>query len=67
MKQDLTSEDLRICAWVTEGKRNKEIANDLGVSLDVAAQRLKMIMRHIDVSNRAMVAAWYVRRTEVRQ
>jgi DNA-binding NarL/FixJ family response regulator len=67
MKRDLTSEDLRICALVTEGKQNKHIANDLGVSLEVATQRLKMIMRHIDASNRAMVAAWYVRRTEVRQ
>lgn len=67
MKRDLTSEDLRICALVTEGKRNKEIAGALDVSLEVATQRLKMIMRHIDASNRAMVAAWYVRRTEVRQ
>lgn len=67
MKRDLTSEDLRICALVTAGKQNKQIANDLGVSLEVATQRLKMIMRHIDASNRAMVAAWYVRRTEVRQ
>lgn len=67
MKRELTSEDLRICAWVTAGKQNKEIANDLGVSLDVVTQRIKMIMRHIDVSNRAMVAAWYVRQTEVRQ
>jgi DNA-binding NarL/FixJ family response regulator len=67
MKRDLTSEDLRICAWVTEGKQNKQIANHLGVSEDVVTQRLKMIMRHIDASNRAMVAAWYVRRTEVRQ
>jgi len=67
MKRELTPEDLRICAWVTAGRRNKEIANDLGVSLDVAAQRLKLIMQHINASNRAMVAAWYVRETEVRQ
>lgn len=67
MKRDLTSEDLRICALVTAGKRNWDIANELGISLDVATQRLKMIMRHIGALNRAMVAAWYVRHTEVRQ
>jgi DNA-binding NarL/FixJ family response regulator len=67
MKRDLTSEDLRICALVTAGQRNQDIANEIGVSLEVATQRLKMIMRHIDAPNRAVVAAWYVRRTEVRQ
>lgn len=62
MKRDLTPEDLRICAMVTNGYLNKEIASELDVSLEVATQRLKMIMRHVGASNRAMVAAWYVRR-----
>lgn len=62
----LSPRDLTICRLVTAGKLNKEIARELGTSEDVAAQWLKLIMRRIDASNRAMVAAWYVRMTEVR-
>ena len=57
----LTAEQLRICAMVANGYLNKEIADELGVSLEVAAQRLKMIMRRLNATNRAMVAVWYVR------
>lgn len=67
MQRDLTFDDLRICQLVAEGKANKQIADDLGIPPTAAAQRLKNIMRHIDVTNRAMVAAWYVRQTEVRR
>lgn len=61
MERDLTAEQLRICAMVANGYINKEIARELDVSLEVATQRLKMIMRRLDATNRAMVAVWYVR------
>lgn len=66
MQRDLTLDDLRICELVTNGKANKEIADALGVSHQIATARLKRIMEHINATNRAMVAAWYVRQTEVR-
>lgn len=66
MKRPITPEQLRIAELVTAGKLDKEIANQLGVSYDVARQRLHTLSRKIGASNRAMVAAWYVRRTEVR-
>lgn len=62
----LTPTDLRICALVTAGRQNKEIANELGMSLEIATHRVKVIMRQTGATNRAMVAAWYVRRTEVK-
>jgi DNA-binding NarL/FixJ family response regulator len=57
----LTTGQLHICAMVANGYLNKEIADELGVSLEVAAQRLKRIMRRLNATNRAMVAVWYVR------
>ncbi len=65
--QELSPRELTICALVTEGKLNKEIGRALGTSEAVATQYLKLIMRRIGASNRAMVAAWYVRQTEVRR
>jgi len=62
----LSPREWTICRLVTAGKRNGDIARELGTSEAVAAQWLKLIMRRIDASNRAMVAAWYVRMTEVR-
>lgn len=67
MQRDLNAHDLHICALVTEGKQNQEIAAAIGVSKDVATARLKRIMEHLDMTNRAMVAAWYVRQTEVQR
>lgn len=57
----LTKEQLDICAMVANGYLNKEIARELDVSPEVATQRLKMIMRRLNATNRAMVAVWYVR------
>lgn len=67
MQRDLNTHDLHICALVTEGKQNQEIAQAIGVSKDVATARLKRIMEHLDLHNRAQIAAWYVRATEVRR
>lgn len=64
---DLTADELRICELVTQGYLDKQIANAIGVSYDVARQRLRILSQKIGASNRAMVAAWYVRQTEVQR
>lgn len=63
--EQLTQTELRIAQLVTEGRGDKEIAGDIGVSYDAARQRLRILSSKIGANNRAMVAAWYVRR-EVR-
>lgn len=65
MEHNLTADELRICELVTQGYLDKQIANAIGVSYDVARQRLRILSQKIGASNRAMVAAWYVRQTEV--
>lgn len=62
----LTPDELRIAALIAQGQQDKEIARDLGVSYDAARQRLRILSHKIGASNRAQVAVWYVRRTEVR-
>lgn len=62
----LTPTELRIAQLVTEGRLDKEIASAIGVSCDACRQRLHTLTQKIGVSNRAALAAWYVRRTEVR-
>lgn len=61
MKRPITSDQLRIAALVAQGWEDKQIANELGVSYDAARQRLRTLGKKIGASNRAMVAAWYVR------
>ena len=61
MKHPITPDELRIAALVAQGQQDKEIARDLGVSYDAARQRLRTLAQKIGASNRAMVAAWYVR------
>lgn len=66
MDMQLTPTELRICALVARGLLDKQIAIDLGISYDAARQRLHILSGKIGAQNRAMVAAWYVRETEVR-
>lgn len=54
--------ELRIARLVSEGWYDREIARELGVTYDVARQRLRILSRKLGVTNRAMVAAWYVKR-----
>jgi DNA-binding NarL/FixJ family response regulator len=57
----MTAKQHEVAALVAEGKRNTEIATQLGVSQYTVAQRLCTLYRKLGVSNRAGVAAWYVR------
>lgn len=58
----ITPDQLRIAELVAQGWRDKEIANEIGVSYDAVRQRLRTFSQKIGATNRAMVAAWYVRR-----
>ena len=64
--EQLTRVELRIAQLVALGQQDKQIASDIGVSYDAARQRLHILSQKIGAPNRAAVAAWYVRRTEVR-
>jgi DNA-binding CsgD family transcriptional regulator len=64
--EQLTRTELRIAQLVADGHQDKEIARDIGVSYDACRQRLRILSQKIGAQNRAMVAAWYVRRVEVR-
>ena len=66
MRHPLTPDELRIAELVSNGWEDKQIAQDIGVSYDACRQRLRTLSQKIGASNRAMVAAWYVRATLVR-
>lgn len=66
VSRPITPDQLRIAELIAQGWEDKEIANDLGVSYDAVRQRLRTFAQKIGATNRAMVAAWYVRETEVR-
>jgi len=63
----ITKAERQIAQLVADGKKDKEIAEAVGVSWHAARQRLRALSEKIGASNRAMVAAWYVRTYEVRQ
>ncbi len=63
-KPIITPDELRIAALIAEGWQDQEIALELGVSYDAARQRLRVLSRKINVTNRAMVAVWYVKQVK---
>lgn len=65
--QPLTPRQLAICKLITDGKLNKEIATELQSSLTVIKHQIIAINERTNTTNRAMIAAWYVRAYEVRQ
>lgn len=67
MERPLTERQLAICSMIAEGKLNKEIARAEAKSVLSVRRQIATIMAATGASNRAMVAAWYVRRTEVRR
>ena len=64
---ELTPRQLTICRQIADGKLNKEIAHQLPASLTVVKHQITAIMERTGCQNRAAIAAWYVRQTEVRQ
>lgn len=62
----LTERESQIPESLSEGKLNKEIAEEHGISLDTVKKHLKNIYRKINVRNRAE-AVLYVNRKNINQ
>lgn len=63
----LTPRQLAICQMIADGRQNKEIAREEAKSLVSVKRQIEVIMAATGTTNRAHLAAWYVRCTEVRQ
>ncbi len=55
----LTPQELRVLALVAEGKTNREIGNELFLSERTVRNHLSRVMSKLNLSNRAMAAAYY--------
>jgi DNA-binding NarL/FixJ family response regulator len=66
MERPLTPRQLAICSMIADGRQNKEIASAQQKSLVSVKRQIEAIMARTGAPNRAAVAAWYVRRVEVR-
>jgi DNA-binding CsgD family transcriptional regulator len=64
--RSLTPRQMAICRMIVEGKQNKEIALTEKKGKMSVAHQIQHIMAATGATNRAMIAAWYVRHTEVR-
>jgi DNA-binding NarL/FixJ family response regulator len=58
----LSARDERILALVAEGKTNKEIAAELGLSDKTIKNLLSVIFQKLQISRRSQAAALFVRR-----
>ena len=59
--QRLTEREVGVLRLVTEGKRNREIATELGISENTVKFHLKNIVEKLHAQNRAELAARAVR------
>lgn len=63
----LTPRQMAICQMIADGRQNKEIAQQEDKSIVSVKRQIEAIMAATGTLNRAHLAAWYVRQTEVRQ
>jgi DNA-binding NarL/FixJ family response regulator len=56
MNSDLTRRELEVLALVVEGKRNKEIAETLCITVSVVETHIRHIFQKLDVSTRTQAA-----------
>jgi len=61
MQLTMTPKQRAVAALVAEGKCNKRIAVELGITITAVRRRLEEARRKLGGGNRALVAAWYVR------
>lgn len=59
-KNNHSRDDLRLLAYVSSGKTNKEIAIELDVTPTVVATRLQRIYKRLRISRRSEAARYYV-------
>lgn len=55
----LTAREMEILHHVSEGKCDKEVAGELGISLHTEHVHMKNIRRKLNVPSRWMAAKWY--------
>ena len=56
----ITERDLHICALVTEGLTNQEIAAAIGTTENMAKNYLRFIYNKTGMGNRVELALWYL-------
>jgi DNA-binding NarL/FixJ family response regulator len=60
-RAELTARELEILRLLGEGRANKEIAAELGISERTARTHVSNILRKLDLSSRTQAALWAVR------
>jgi len=58
-KRTLSSQEKRIAALVSQGLKNREIALELGIAVQVVRNHLSSIYDKVGMSNRVELALWY--------
>jgi DNA-binding NarL/FixJ family response regulator len=61
MAAELTSRELEVLALVGDGRANKEIATELGISERTARTHVSNILRKLGLGSRTQAALWAVR------
>ena len=57
----LTQRELQIVNYLTDGKSNKEIGDDLEISYETVKEHVQHILRKIGVTDRTQAAVWAIR------
>jgi two-component system response regulator DevR len=60
---ELSAQERRVLALISEGKTNKEIASVLGLGEKTVRNYVSNLMEKLQISRRSEAAAWYVRCT----
>ena len=60
----LTQKELQIVALVTDGLKNREVAREIGITVHVVKNRMRLIYEKLGFHNRVEVALWYVKQME---
>lgn len=61
----LTSREIQISYLIAEGKCDKEIARQLGISMYTVREHLRRIFSKLNVCRRSAVVSWILRRHDV--
>ncbi|MEO0525445.1 MAG: response regulator transcription factor [Pseudomonadota bacterium] len=62
-QNNLTERELQVLSLVAEGKQNKTIAHELGLSMHTVKLHVHHVISKLDVTNRTEAAAWYFEHT----
>ena len=59
LAERLGKRKLEICQWLIQGKSNKEIGNQLGITEATVKNHLKQIFKMLDVSSRQQAISYF--------